>query len=314
MWFNTFDDVVKRYETTKVLVSKRHPKTQDLRPIGSRSKKWERIIKYDDNTYGLTDSTYNVGLWDNPSREAIINDKYGKDMTPILWERKKSGDYITIRNGTIGTTHVSRYKFIDMYLPSGMRLEVNRGKQHIITRGGIGYELPKTAYKVNWSTRAVTREDDGMKLCFKVTGVGEYERVGDPIQITTTLVDKEYKKLCKPITDKFYEWVCTILPMLDSSWSSREIYATQFKEWGEKNKVVPQHWRLSLDDIPREVGLHIMETEDHEMRIPLAVMMDENLHLMHMKSTIDPSEAKQLRARYNTCINKLLKVYKLDVV
>lgn len=310
MWFNTFDDVVKKYEATKVIKSTRHSAEQDIRPIGARNRKWERIIKYDDNTYGLTESSYNISIWDKPSAEEVVNDKYGKDMSPILWERKKDGDYITIRNGVVGSAHISRYKFMDMYLPSGMRLDVNRGRQHIMMRNGIGYELPKTKYRVHYSTRAIAHEDDGMKLCFKVIGVGEYERVGDPLPITTTTIDKEYKKLCKPITDKFYEWACTMLPMIDSSWQSRDIYANQIKDWGLKNKITPQYWRMRLDDIPREVGLHIMESDDHEMRIPLAVMMDEHLHIKDVK---DKDEVKRMRARYNTCINHLLKVYKIEV-
>ena len=43
MRFNTFNEVVSWYERTKPLVSKHHSLANDVRPIGDRKRKWERI-------------------------------------------------------------------------------------------------------------------------------------------------------------------------------------------------------------------------------------------------------------------------------
>ena len=51
MRFNTFNEVVSWYERTKPLVSKHHSLANDVRPIGDRKRKWERIRKVDAETY-----------------------------------------------------------------------------------------------------------------------------------------------------------------------------------------------------------------------------------------------------------------------
>ena len=52
--FNDFDSVEIAYETTKPLTGAAN-KGKDIRPIGERRRKWERIHKFTDNCYGLMD-------------------------------------------------------------------------------------------------------------------------------------------------------------------------------------------------------------------------------------------------------------------
>ena len=47
--FSSFDDVVKHYESIKPLVSKLHTREDDIRPIGDRNRKHERIVKISRN-------------------------------------------------------------------------------------------------------------------------------------------------------------------------------------------------------------------------------------------------------------------------
>ncbi len=54
-YLNTFDKVVAYYESIKPLVSKHHTLADDLRPIGDRNRKWERIQKVNANCYILQD-------------------------------------------------------------------------------------------------------------------------------------------------------------------------------------------------------------------------------------------------------------------
>lgn len=303
MWFNTFDEVVAKYEGTKVLVSSQHKAEQDIRPIGARNKKWERIIKYDDNTYGLTDGSYENSLWTNGHK---IDPAYSKAMTPILWERKKSGDYITIRNGIVGSAHIGRYKFIDMYLPRGMSLSVHQGKQTIFMRGGLGYQLPKTKYSWDYTNSKVRHEDDGMKLCFKVLGDGEYERVGEPLKTTVNKVDKDAKKQHKPLTQEFFNWMCAIIPMLDHSWNATSMYRDQMKDWAKANNIYHRYWSVDLSELPVDKALEIMSSEDHEMRIPLAILFNSTLS---MHNATDEAAVKRVKAAYNRCLNKMFKLY-----
>jgi hypothetical protein len=307
MWLNTFEEVVKKYETTKVLVSSSHPVTQDIRPIGNRSKKWERIIKYDENTYGLTDGGYESSMYSGSTSR--IDKEYSKGMTPIMWERTKQGDFITIRNGTVGSAHQARYKFIDMYMPTGMSLAINQGKQTVLLRGEVGYALPKTTYKWDWQNNKLLYPDDGLKLRFKVTGYGTYERAGDLIPTVAVRVDRETKKQYKPMIAEYFEWMCAIVPMLDHTWQGTRLYEESIKEWADKAGIRRTNvYNMQLTDIPTDVALQIMGDEAHEMRIPLAVLMNKR---MDMHRADDEGDVKRIKARYNTCINKL---FKLNVV
>jgi hypothetical protein len=308
MWFNTFEEVVNAYNNTKVLVSGNHKIEQDIRPINKRSKKWERIIKYDENTYALSDGNYESSLWSNGR---IIEEAYSKAMTPILWERKKSGDFITIRNGTVGSAHISRYKFLDMYMPRGMSLSIHQGKQTIFMRGGMGYQLPKTTYSWDYNNNKPSRPDDGMKLCFKVLGEGEYERVGEPLKTTINRVDKDAKKIHKAVTKEFFDWMCAIVPMLDHSWQARSTYTDQMKQWADDNNIYRKYWGIDLHEIPTDKAIEIMSSEDHEMRIPLAVLFNNN---MDIQEATDEAGAKRAKTAYNRNLNKLFKLYETQEV
>jgi hypothetical protein len=308
MWFNTFEEVVTAYNNTKVLVSGNHKVEQDIRPINKRSKKWERIIKYDENTYALSDGNYESSLWNNGNK---IDPAYSKAMTPILWERKKSGDFITIRNGTVGSAHISRYKFLDMYMPRGMRLSIHQGKQTVFMRGGMGYQLPKTTYSWDYSNNKPSRPDDGMKLCFKVLGEGEYERVGEPLKTTINRVNKDAKKIHKAVTKEFFDWMCAIVPMLDHSWQARSTYTDQMKQWADDNNIYRKYWGIDLHEIPTDKAIEIMSSEDHEMRIPLAVLFNNN---MDIQKATDEAGAKRVKTAYNRNLNKLFKLYETQEV
>jgi hypothetical protein len=303
LWFNTFDEVVTKYESTKVIVSNETKVERDVRPLGARSKKWQRIIKYDDNTYGLTDGNYETSLYSGGHKVAP---EYSKAMTPILWERKKSGDYITIRNGTIGSAHISRYKFLDMYMPRGMSLSIDNGIQTVFLRGGVGYQLPKTKYMWDYHTGKVKFDDDGMKLCFKVLGEGEYERVGELLKTTVNKVDKDAKKKHKAVTQAYFDWMCAIVPMLDRTWQGRDMYHTQLKEWSKINSIYHRYWTVNLNEMPVDKALEIMSNDDHEMRIPFAVLFNES---MNIQDATDEGAVKRIKGAYNRCLNKMFKLY-----
>jgi len=53
---NTFDQVAAHYAAVKPMRGKH--KDDNVRPIGKRSRAWERIVKMDEDTYLLTDPHY----------------------------------------------------------------------------------------------------------------------------------------------------------------------------------------------------------------------------------------------------------------
>ena len=52
---NTFAEVKAMYDGVKPVVSKNHTREQDIRPVGARSRKHERIMKINDNKYLIND-------------------------------------------------------------------------------------------------------------------------------------------------------------------------------------------------------------------------------------------------------------------
>lgn len=51
-----FKRVADRYDRTKPIGGSSTPKELDIRPWGDRKRKWERVAKFDDNTYYITDT------------------------------------------------------------------------------------------------------------------------------------------------------------------------------------------------------------------------------------------------------------------
>ena len=101
---DSFDEVKAWYEKTPVLKSKQHSVEQDIRPIGKRSRKWERIIRVDPNTYVLScggnyDPVFYWGWSDNEAEYPLTTEETAK-LAPIVWRKHKDGtETVTVRNG-----------------------------------------------------------------------------------------------------------------------------------------------------------------------------------------------------------------------
>ena len=102
---NNFESVVKRYEDTKVLVSCKHPRSHDVRPIGDRTRKWERIVKVSRNCYALSDG-YHRGdpLFSFWGYSVTGEPPQGGDMcyyAPLVWRKHRDGTTsLRVMNGT----------------------------------------------------------------------------------------------------------------------------------------------------------------------------------------------------------------------
>jgi hypothetical protein len=194
---SSFDQVAALYDSVKPMRGKL--KDQDVRPIGDRRRKWERIVKISDDCYLLFDgngSGDNVDFWtystpNQVSRAEMI------ELAPIKWERDGKDEYVTLRNGSgLNWTHSGRYDFLARTCPRSMDVEVTGGKQFVRNRvfdGEDKHYLPKSAYfpngKTNWGQNMDSpAEDDDVYLRFKRDGWSIFSLVSPAFPCTSTRV------------------------------------------------------------------------------------------------------------------------------
>jgi hypothetical protein len=312
MKFNTFNEVAKWYEQTKPVVSKNHKAEDNIRPIGNRKHKWERIRKVDAETYVLLDGYYGNTMHGTNSRGDA---QYEQDMAPIMWKREADGDYIYIRNGTKNSVPFSRFKFLQCYLPMELRFKYNQqGKHWVHAKTGAGYEdfpLPKTAYVWNYTLKEPAVADDGKRLKFRVNEDGTFTRVGDAFKTEVTTVDKELKKQWKGRIDSFYTQAAALAPMLDTTWNGKYEYRTVIAEWGNENGVdIPQYG--GLNHMPSALVREIVSQDDHPLRIPVMALV---IDAIGGKRAIESQDdLRSIRASYNRLMNKALGMYETKEV
>lgn len=310
MRFDTFNEVVSWYERTKPLVSKNHTLENDVRPIGDRKRKWERIRKVDAETYCLLDGYYGSTIWNNSHSDP----QYEQDMAPIMWKREADGDYIYIRNGVKGSAPFSRYQFLDSYLPSGAKFQYNQqGKHWVHANTSTGWEdfpLPKTDYK--WDhQRKEPIKDDGKRLKFKVNEDGTFTRVGEAFKVEVKTVDKELKKQWKGRIEAFYTQAAALAPMLDTTWGGRNEYHSIIHKWGEDNGIEVPFWG-GFDRIPSDLIRAVVAQEDHVLRIPLMALVVKDIGGKRIIES--KADLRAIRAAYNRLMNKALGMYETKEV
>ena len=310
MRFNTFNEVVSWYEHTKPMVSKNHTLANDVRPIGDRKRKWERIRKVDAETYCLLDGYYGSTMWNTTMGDA----QYEQDMAPIMWKREADGDYIYIRNGVTGSAPFLRYQFLQWYLPMKLRFQYNQqGKHwvHATTPTGVeDFPLPKTDYRRDYQ-RKEPGKDDNKRLKFKVNEDGTFTRTGDAFKVEVSTLDKELKKQWKARIDAFYTQAAALAPMLDTTWHGRNEYGGIIAERVKEHGVLVRHW-AALKGIPAALMRCIVEQEDHPLRIPVMALVIGDIG---GKRTIESkADLRAIRAAYNRLMNKALGMYEIKEV
>lgn len=154
--FSSFHEVVKHYESIKPIVSKLHDRADDIRPIGDRARKHERIVKVSNNCYALSDGyhygddkfyPYNVTDWvkDPVTGEemcVVRHDMLGsmRKYAPIVWSRNSLGiEKVEIRNvnGHDSGYSIQRYDFLRRHTPRGMSFVNGSNARQYISLGGV---------------------------------------------------------------------------------------------------------------------------------------------------------------------------------
>lgn len=298
---NSFDEVAQWYAKTKPLVSKHHTLEQDVRPVGNRARKWERIVRVDANTYALTCGGYvdPVFLWGPGDKTSL--DQYPVTaaetarLSPIVWRKHKDGtETITIRNGAGTWQHNQTYSFISRALPRELWFRQTRvGKQFIYNRSqGQTVHLPKTTsaprhvieyYKAHLKTQSgqhwakhyakeYTPGDDGLSVTFKREANGHFTLVGEPhkVMVKRTRVQKELKGSFKADVAGLFESATAFYPMMRDqlSWWLKNQTNIELKDIAEQHKIKGYHVAYSNPFYRSEPTLvqAILKDPEHPMR------------------------------------------------
>lgn len=311
MRFDSFNEVVSWYERTKPMISKNHTKEHDVRPIGDRGRKWERIKKIDDNTYALVDGNYGNCIWGQTDSSMH---EYENTMAPIVWMRREDGDFIRIRNHSKGGCSVTRYNFLHWNLPMDIRFKYNQqGKHWVYVKTPAGYEdfpLPKCNVRINRQQKVV--DDDNVYLMFRVNGDGTFTRVGDMLKVEVKKVDKELKKQWRERLDAFYNYCAAVAPLLDVTWGGKNEYTNQLKEYlmGGGNGNLYGAWIRDAKSVPTDIVRDIVTQDDHPMRVAFAALVIADIGGKRAIESQD--DVRHIKASYNRVMNQALGFYKIE--
>tara|TARA_B110000037_G_scaffold66819_1_gene81235 strand:+ start:441 stop:1526 length:1086 start_codon:yes stop_codon:yes gene_type:complete len=251
--FESFDEVVSHYKNVKPLRGKDNA-GKDIRPIGDRKRKNERIVKISDNCYALSegyhfgDALFNWGWGYVASTEFVPTLKDMEKYAPIVWRKKRDGtEQVTIRNGYGEGAHNSRYAFIHRHTPKGLGFIVANGKQYVTKTMGrypnsnyderyylakthtaprIIYDRIKGQQNVNWYQEKIKKwvvvHDDNSALVFNKAAKSDQFAGPNWVHVEGTgrtlpkapRVDKQTKAKFKDAIKKFFEWGMTMSPLI----------------------------------------------------------------------------------------------------
>jgi len=251
--FESFDEVVAHYENIKPMGGSGN-KGKDIRPIGDRKRKYERIVKISNNCYALSDGfhfgdkQFNWGWGYTASAEFVPTLKDMEKYAPIIWRKKRDGtEQVTIRNGYGNHAHNSRYAFINRHTPKGLGFRIDNGKQYVTKTMGryphphyderyylaktrtaprVIYDNVKEQHGANWygerASEWIMLHDDNSALVFnKNTGTDRFSGV-DWVHVEGTgrtlpkapRVNIEIKAKYKDSIKKFFEWGMAMSPLI----------------------------------------------------------------------------------------------------
>ena len=325
---SSFAEVEATYNDVKPMVSKNHTKEQDLRPIGDRARKWERVIKVNDQKYILNNGDVDViSFWGGYTSHSLVKPTMQEveALAPIVWTIDDEGnEFIKIRNGSGGGAHMSRYTFLEHNLPKQMGLVIDNGKQYIRIEKDVHF-LPKSDYF--WGNK--NSKEDGRQLHFvKMAGTTKWLPEGNTFQFTPPRkrINKERKAKLKGAIDSMWGYISAMWQLIDSNdpydynrhtQLQSEMYEA-FADWsGEpKQESYWWDWKGKGDFIA-----HVFETEEHPCRVNLLEMFvrDSDLKWVGVsedtrynygrKVEVDEKDfLSKVRSQYNRWVNKALEI------
>jgi len=331
--FLKFDEVEAWYNNIKPLVSKLHTREDDIRPIGDRNRKWERIVKISRNCYALSDgyhegddkfTPYGVHEYDYKTKTTTYHwDRLGKMeyYAPIVWRKHKDGtETVQVRNCTGDNSHYSmgRYAFLDRHIPVGMRFEMGgNAMQYVVPSGKKVYlakckTVPRGYYKQfknnNYFKKWMQTKDDNSALVFTRD---EGNWIHDPTtgkSLPQKLkVNKELKAKYKEAIDKFFEWGMTMSPLLPLSNEYNKDKAHELrKHFGSVDYV--------SDEFTPTRAREILRSPNHPMRLNYWVLFTSSVaehayvsggweYTYPVQHVETKEQLQKVKSRFNSFIN-----------
>ncbi len=278
---DTFTEIAARYKTIKPLISKYHTREDDIRPLGDRRRKWERIAKVNEDTYVLHD-TISQG-------SSGYYTKYLK-RPPITWRRRGLDEAVTIRPAIQPAYDTTRFQFLRKYMPWGLGFDnQNTWGRHNIN--GVFIPRPKshddpTDYHLTF-LRVEGKPANETWVC-----------ITEPWPELRPAVDKEKKKALRNDLEQFYEWMCSVGPLLAvNDYGFLQRIREELQEHAPPPDVFSQY---GIELSPR-LAIEIVKDYNHPLRTHLATSFLQREDIKSIR-TID--EKKKFRGRYNSWSNK----------
>jgi hypothetical protein len=330
---NCFADAEARYNNTKPVVSKHHTLEQDVRPVGKRNRKWERVVRVDANTYALTcgGSADPVFRWgpsdDNFYKQYPITTAEIARLSPIVWRKHKDGtETITIRNGAGPWNHNHVYSFLARALPRELWFRQTRiGKQFIYNRSqGQTVHLPKTSsaprhvieyYKhqkntakgqtswINRYIKAYTPGDDGLSVTFKREANGNFTLVGEApkVMVDRTRMNKELKGSFKADIAGLLESAMAFYPMMRTqlTWALGNETNKELVDIAKEHKIKGYYhsYGAIFNNSEPELVRAILKDPEHPMRhgLNIAAMYVINSAMSGLRNYEDDEDMNDAR-------------------
>ena len=325
---NSFAEAAARYADTKPI----RGNNMDMRPLGKRSRKWERITKLDDDCYALleygtgSDTDWN-GRPDGTTREEV------RMLAPILWERHPDGtETVRIRNEVYRHAQ-GRYSFLQRAMPNGLGWLNKNGQHYICYKTPHSDEhfmqyLPHSktipAHRMNSynsNTLKFTELDDHHYVKLRLDG-SKFSLVSGGHELPKpprVVVMKDEKAAFKPVANAFWDWMLAVGPLLElpksGEYSARQEYRKRMREildaWAsnepQKLKQIGNRW----GDIRLEAPLNreVMANVDHPLRVVLLSALSDSFAL---QGVTDIDGLRTVRAKFNSWVNKYCGFTKVE--
>lgn len=254
MRISSFDEAVAHYNGVVPIRGARL--SEDLRPMNERRRWWERIAKIDENKYVLLDGNW---TWRGKSKETWMR------TCPIMWERKEDGDYITIRNHPNESYGVSRYVFLQRFLPREMWFHYGSDGRHYVKCGDTNHFLAK--FKGGFDPKTDEWETTvDRKIMFKHDN-GEFTRANELQPKKVMRIDKTLDAHYSGKLRETWDWMKVVLPIMGEQLrANRDEYVATLTEKSSS------YWRWDKNLDSDELRA-ILDDAEHPKRVALAVVL-----------------------------------------
>lgn len=313
-------------------------KGKDIRPLGDRNRKWERIAKIDDNCYALSDG-WNPGdpiFGYNYSDGRPLPEDFER-FAPIVWRKHEDGtETIKVRNANGPGSHQGRYAFLNRCIPRNMCFHVYRnGRQYIsvsnnatrqflakgttVSAASMAYINSRKAARPNdthssWSYLSwATDKPDNADLIFQRNNndwtLISHGGLAEEPPLPRRVVDKTLKAGLKEQINEFREWTHLMAPMIDISiarpFEAIKEYGDALGQWQkERGDKYVRSWGIFARRVDPEVAREIVGNADHPMRVVMAAFAIYECNLK--RECPDTSERAAIKRDFNKWLNKVL--------